>query len=67
MTNVAKMDRTEFLKALEVLQLSQQEAARRLGVGPRTVRYWVARSPTKRTPIPGPVAVVMRLWVRARR
>jgi len=60
------MTRTEFLKALELLKLSQLEAARRLGVSARTVRYWVAKKKAKKaTRIPGPVAIVVRLWLES--
>jgi len=58
------MTSRQLRKALETLALSQLEAARRLGVSPRTVRYWVARQRTKQKPIPEPVALLLRVWLR---
>ncbi len=57
----------EFRRALARLGLSQLQAAKHLGVAPRTVRYWVAKDRMSRTPIPEPVAILVRLWVKARR
>jgi len=45
--------------ALKRLGFSQLEAARRLGVNPRTVRFWVAG--TYR--IPEPVVILIRTWL----
>lgn len=48
-----------FRTALDRLGLTQSEAARRLGVDPRTVRRWIAGD----RKIPGPVAVLLRTWL----
>lgn len=58
------MSGRQFRKALEDLKLSQLEAARRLGVSPRAVRYWIARHTSKQKPIPEPVALLIRTWLR---
>ncbi len=50
----------QFRAALKRLGLTQVGAARRLGVNPRTVRFWVAG--TYR--IPEPVVILLRTWVR---
>lgn len=55
-----KVDSQEFRDALEELGLSQVEAARRLRVTDRTVRYWVAGE----REIPGPVEVLIEDWLR---
>lgn len=44
--------------ALEELGIAQVEAARRLRVSDRTVRYWVSGE----REIPGPVSVVVECW-----
>jgi transcriptional regulator with XRE-family HTH domain len=44
--------------ALERLNITQTEAAKRLGVTARTVRRWVAGD----TRIPEAVAIVVRSW-----
>ena len=64
---VSPMSWREFRRALKRLGLSQIQAANHLGVSPRTVRYWVAKDAEKRTPIPGPVVLVVRMWLGARR
>ena len=46
--------------ALKRLELSQMAAAARLGVAPRTMRYWVAGERR----IPEPVAILLRTWVK---
>ena len=48
-----------FAQALEALGLSQLEAARQLGVDPRTVRYWIAGARR----IPGPVVACLDAWL----
>lgn len=53
----------EFRAALKQLDFTQVGAARHLGVNARTVRFWVAG--TYR--IPEPVAILVRLWLKARR
>lgn len=53
------MDAGELREALEELGISQREAARRLRVSPRTVRYWVAGD----REIPGPVEVLVECWL----
>jgi transcriptional regulator with XRE-family HTH domain len=49
--------------ALKRLQISQMEASRRLGVNPSTIRRWLAGSRR----IPEPVAILVLLWVKARK
>ncbi|HUL02680.1 MAG TPA: helix-turn-helix domain-containing protein [Gemmatimonadales bacterium] len=56
------MSAKQFRAALKRLGFSQLEAARRLGVSPRTVRYWVAKDARTRTPIPEPVAILLKTW-----
>ncbi len=53
----------QFRQALAYLRLTQVEAARHLGVDPRTVRKWVGAERR----IPEPVAILLRLWLKARR
>jgi len=54
------MPRTELDAALDILQLSQTEAARLLSVGERTFRRWME----KPQDMPGPAAQALRAWVR---
>jgi len=64
---VMPMTPQEFRRALARLGLSQVQVAKQLGVAPRTVRYWLAKDKATRTPIPEPVAILVRLWLKARR
>jgi DNA-binding transcriptional regulator YiaG len=48
----------QLAKALETLELSQSEAARRLGVQQSTMYRWLAGERT----IPGPVEAVIECW-----
>ena len=57
------MTSTQLRAALKRLRLTQVGAARQLGVSPRTMRFWIAG--TYR--IPEPVAILVRLWLKARR
>lgn len=57
------MTSTEFRTYLDLLGLSQAEAARLLSVSPRTVRRW-AEKPVE---IPGPAEQAIRAWVRLHR
>jgi len=57
------MSPKQFRAALKRLGFSQLEASRRLGVSPRTVRYWVAKDRATRTPIPEPVVRLLRTWL----
>jgi len=57
MAMTAKQLRT----ALKRLGLNQLEAARRLGVTGRAVRFWVAGERR----IPEPVAILIRTWVES--
>ena len=54
------MTTRQLRAALKRLGITQVEAARRLRVNPSTLRRWLAGSRR----IPGPVAVVMDLWLR---
>ena len=54
------MTATQLRAALKRLGLSQVAAAARLGVAPRTMRYWVAGERR----IPEPVAILLRTWIR---
>jgi DNA-binding transcriptional regulator YiaG len=55
------MTARQLRTTLKRLRLSQVAAAARLGVAPRTMRYWVAGERR----IPEAVAILLRLWVRA--
>jgi len=57
------MTATQLRAALKRLGLSQVAAAARLGVAPRTMRYWVAGERR----IPEPVAILLRTWIRGKR
>ncbi len=54
------MTATQLRAALKRLGLSQVAAAARLGVAPRTMRYWVAGERR----IPEPVSILLRTWIR---
>ncbi len=54
------MTATQLRAALKRLGLSQVAAAARLGVAPRTMRYWVAGERR----IPEPVAILLRAWIK---
>lgn len=54
------MSRSELITALELLHVSQTEAARLLSVGERTFRRWME----KPEDMPGPAAQAVRAWVR---
>ena len=49
--------------ALRRLGLNQVAAAKQLGVDPRTVRRWLAGD----RKIPAPIALLLGLWLKARR
>jgi len=49
----------QFRAALKRLRLNQTEAAKRLGVTPRAVRFWIAGDRA----IPEPVAILLRTWL----
>lgn len=53
------MDADELREALDELGISQREAARRLRVTDRAVRYWVAGE----REIPGPVEALVECWL----
>ena len=57
------MTAKQFRDAITRLKLTQVAAARQLGVDPRTVRKWVGRERR----IPEPVAILVRMWLKARR
>jgi DNA-binding transcriptional regulator YiaG len=54
------MNAAQFSEAIKALGLSQLAAARFLGVGPRTVRRWVAAD----ADVPKHVSMLLRLMVR---
>lgn len=55
-----EMTADELRDALDELNLTQTEAARRLHVSLRTVQNWVAGTHE----VPGPVEVLIRTWLR---
>ena len=55
------MTAKQFRTALRRLGLNQTEAAKRLGVTPRAVRFWIAAD----RKIPEPVAILLRTWLTA--
>ena len=57
------MTAKQLRAALKRLRLTQVAAAKHLGVAARTVRHWVGGT----RQIPEPVAILMRLWLKARR
>lgn len=57
------MEAEEFQDALDRLGISQVEAARRLRVSDRAVRFWVAGD----RKIPGPVEVLVECWLEKAR
>ena len=54
------MTARQLRTALKSLGLSQVGAAARLGVAPRTMRYWIAGERR----IPEPAAILLRTWVK---
>jgi len=50
-----------FRAALKRLGMNQTNAAKRLGVTPRAVRFWVAGDRS----IPEPVVILLRTWMAA--
>jgi len=54
------MTATQLRAALKRLGLNQVATAARLGVAPRTMRYWVAGERR----IPEPVAILLRTWIK---
>jgi DNA-binding transcriptional regulator YiaG len=60
---VMPMTPKQLREALTRLRFSQVTAARHLGVDPRTVRKWVGAERR----IPEPVAILVRLWLKAGR
>lgn len=53
------MTKDEYRDALEALGLAQEEVGRLLDSGARTARRWASGE----TPVPGPVAMHIRLWL----
>ena len=51
----------QFRAALKRLTLNQTEAAARLGVTPRAVRFWLASDRA----IPEPVVILVRTWLKS--
>ena len=56
------MTAKQLRSALKGLGLTQVAAAARLGIAPRTMRYWVAGERR----IPEPVAILLRTWIKER-
>jgi transcriptional regulator with XRE-family HTH domain len=56
------MTHRQLRTALKRLGWSHLEGARRLGVAPRTMRYWVAGERR----IPESVALLLRTWIAAK-
>ena len=54
------MTAKQLRSALKRLGLTQVAAAARLGIAPRTMRYWVASERR----IPEPVAILLRTWIK---
>lgn len=54
------MTASELREALDCLDLTQAEAARRLRVSLRTVQNWCAGTHE----VPGPVKVLIQTWLR---
>lgn len=54
------MTRDQYREALAKLGLAQEEVGRLLDVGPRTARRWASGE----VPVPGPVEMHVRLWLR---
>jgi len=54
------MSKTQYRAHIEALGLSQQRAGEWLGVGKRTSQGWALGE----TPVPGPVAKLLRLMVK---
>ena len=50
----------QFRRILRELALNQVQAAKRLGVNPRTLRRWVAGD----SRIPESVSLLLQLWLR---
>lgn len=59
----AALDADELRDALNELGLTQVEAADRLRVSDRTVRYWVAGE----REIPGPAEALIECWLQKKR
>ena len=57
------MSAKQLRAAIKRLDLSQVAAASRLGVAPRTMRYWIAGERR----IPEAVTILLRLWVKERK
>ena len=57
------MSPQQFRQVLRRLRLNQVQAAKRLGVNPRTLRRWVAGD----SRIPESVGLLLQLWLRERR
>jgi len=60
------MTARQFRAALRRLGFSQLEAARRMGVDARTVRRWATLRPSKGSPVPPPVGLLLEAWMRER-
>jgi DNA-binding transcriptional regulator YiaG len=56
----------QFKKAIETLGLTQNGAARFLGVDDRTVRRWVSTDPDDQRGIPNPVANFLNFLIAAK-
>jgi len=54
------MTSKQLRTALKHLGLTQVGAAAKLGIAPRTMRYWVAGERR----IPEPVAILLRTWLK---
>jgi DNA-binding transcriptional regulator YiaG len=57
------MSPQQFRNVLRRLGVNQVQAAKRLGVNPRTVRRWVAGD----SRIPESVSLLLQLWLREQR
>lgn len=61
------MTSDELKDALEILEISQGELARRLGNRPETVNRWVNGVHGKPRNVPGPAAAAIKMWVEQKR
>ena len=57
------MTTEELKKAMEALELTQGELAKRLGIRPETVNRWLVGIKGRARKVPGPVSAAVTCWL----